>query len=750
MDINLESFAAQEFERVFRLSEHERRAATNGPSPHNPEHLQVQSRTAALLDAYEKNIADRFLEPSPTFATEELQRWLSANADLDFLLPEAEVPAIVGAFGIIRTISKGDICSIYLAEQTTPVARTIALKMLHSTARRRETLRRFDTERQAISAMRHPNIAEFYEAGVSESGHAYFAMEYVDGPPITIFCARSKLVARDRLRLFLQVCAAIGHAHQRGILHRDLKPSNILVAAEDDPDSPQAKVIDFGVSKAMKTSEDCNITMTGQVVGTLAYMSPEQLRGDAGAVDTRTDVFSLGLVLIEMLTGHAAFPTANNPSIRARLRRADDQPIRLRAGNPEFRGDLDTIVAKATALDPELRYASVTDFANDIQRFLDGRPVLARTPSIIYITTKFLKRNRIATSAAVLMLGAATFAGSVVMQSRAERSDLAMQFAQAWLEDVLATQRTIGQSQAREPNATRLLRQVRQLDSHFPDEPHVRSMLASVITERGYVNMAKGRFDAAMHDFNEALSIRRELAAIKFGRLSGMGDLSLALIRCGDAAAAQGDSELRSKFYRDAFEIDDRAAAENPNDRMALSNLGWSCERLAVLLESGDRARLDLFARQLNVFSHLNAIESSADSEHGLSSGYANLAITKKYLGMSFNHEAQQALAHGRAAAALVPDDRHLVRAALKAEFVVAETQSGAQAIATPFLQAIRRTEAFCDQDRQDKVGEDLLFSASLRCNQLLAASELDRATVGQLVEAKQRIETRLAHSSKP
>lgn len=748
MDFNLESSAAKEFERLFRLSEQERRAATNGQSPIHSGHFQVQSRTAALLDAYDKNVADRFLEPTPTFATEELQRWLGENASLEFLLPEAGVPTTIGAFRIIRSISEGDLCSIYLAEQTSPVARTAALKVLHSTARRRETLRRFDTERQAISAMRHPNIAQFYEAGASESGHAYFAMEYIGGPPITTFCAQRRLAAHDRLRLFLQVCAAIAHAHQRGILHRDLKPSNILVAVEDGSDSPQAKVIDFGVSKAMEPSEDSKATMTGQVVGTIAYMSPEQLRGDADAVDTRADVFSLGLVLFEMLAGHAAFATASNPSVHAQLRRSDDQPIRLRAANPAFRGDLDTIVAKATALDPELRYASVTDFANDIQRFLDGRPVLARNPGVLYIATKFVKRNWIASLTTVVMLGAGAFAGSAVIQARAERSDIAMQFAQAWLEEVLATQRTIGESQNRETQTRGLVQQVRQFDSQVPGQPSVRSMLASAITELGYVNMAKGRFEAATHDFEEALSIRRELAAIKFGRLEGMGDLSLALIRSGDVAGARGDAELRAKLYRNAFEIDDRVAAANPNDGMALSNLGWSCERLAVLLESGDRTRLDLFARQLNVFSHLNAINPSADSEHGLSSGYANLGLTKKYLGMSFTDEAQQALAHAQAAAALVPDDRHLVRAALKAEFVVAESQAEVQAMTTQFLQAIRRTEAFCDQDRQDKVGEDLLFSASLRCDQLLAAPEIDTATLGQLGEAKQRIKMRLARSS--
>lgn len=760
MDINLESSAAREFERLFRMSEQERRAAAtsatqdaqrSAPHPHPHVSLSdVQARTAALLQAYDKNVADRFLEPASTAATEELQRWLDENANLDFALAEDLMPSGVGAFRIIRPISQGDLCSIYLAEQFEPVVRTAAIKVLHSTARRRETLRRFDSERQAIAAMRHPNIAQFYEAGASDSGHAYFAMEYVDGPQITAFCAERTLPVRDRLRLFLQVCGAIAHAHQRGILHRDLKPSNILVAVEGDAGSPQAKVIDFGVSKAIEENDDSKATITGQVVGTLAYMSPEQLRGDAGAVDTRADVFALGLVLFEMLCGQTAFPGAEGPSSPATLRRADDQPSRLRAVKPEFRGDLDTIVAKATALDPELRYASVADFAKDIERFLDGRPVLARNPGVVYIATKFVKRNWIATSAAVVMLGAGGFAGSAVIQARSERFDFALPFAQAMLENLVETQRTIGESPNREPQATKLVQQVRQLDAQLPGEPRVRSMLASALTELGYVNLAKGRHDAAARDFDEALAIRRDLAAIGFGPLGGMGNLSLAMIRAGDAAGARGNAPLRAKFYRDAFDIDERAAAAYPNDRMALSNLGWSYERLAVQLQSGDRARLDLFTRGLEVFSRLSTLGPTADSEHGQSSGYANLALTRKYLGMPFAEEAKQALSHGRAAVALVPDNRHLVRAALKAEFIVAETHPDTQEIAKQFLQALRRTETFCDQDPQDKVGEDLLLTAALRCDQFLAGEATDPSTAAQIRAAKQRIQLRLAFPPQP
>lgn len=400
--------------------------------------------------------------------------------------------------------------------------------------------------------------------------------------------------------------------------------------------------------------------------------------------------------------------------------------------------------------EPELRYASIADFANDIERYLDGRPVLARNPGFVYTLAKFVRRNWIATSAAVLVAGSGAFAGVAVMQARAERSDLAIRFAQAWLEDVLATQRTIGESSAREPKATRLLQEVRQFEAQLPGEPRVRSMLASALTEVGCVNLAKGDFDAATRDFDEALAIRRGLATAGFGRLGGLGDLSLAMVRCGDAAGAKGDSRLRSGFYREAFEIDERAADAHPNDRMALSNLGWSYERLAVRLPCGDRSRLVLLTRQLEVFERLNAMGPTGDSEHGLSSGYSNLAITNGCLGLPFASEAQRALAHGRAAVALVPQDRHVVRATLKAEVIAADSQPDPAERARQLVHAITRTEAFCEQDPRDKLGEEVLLAAALVCDRLLNSTELDQAALSSIREAKQRIETRTSSSRAP
>lgn len=738
MDLDAETHAARAFERIYRLDPIDRDAALVHESS------QVRSRVRALLEAHARNTQDRFLEPLPTPVTRELQRWLSD----DSAEPErrdAVMPSTIGTYRIVRTIAEGDLCSIYLAQQEPPIDRVAAVKLLHSAARRRETLRRFDIERRAIAAMRHPNIAQFYEAGICGSGQAYFAMEYIEGLPITRYCTDRRLAIRDRIELFLQVCAAIAHAHQRGIIHRDLKPSNILVA---DGDHPQAKVIDFGVSKAIEPGSEPAATMTGQVVGTLDYMSPEQLRGDHDEIETRADVFSLGLLLFEILSDRRAFGGDRTETRHAPLRRADDLPTRLRAVRPEFRGDLDTIVAKATAMDPTQRYPSVSELSADLERFLSGRPVLARNPGVVHTIAKFVQRNWIATSMTALVLGAGTFAGVAVLQARAERSDLAIKFAQAWLEDVLATQRTIGESPAREPKATRLVQEVREFDAQLPGEPRVRSMLASAVTELGYVNLAKGRLDAATRNFDESLAIRRELAAVGFGALGGLGDLSLSIIRCGDVAGARGDSQLQSGLYRDAFAIDERAAAAYPNDRMALSNLGWSYERLAVQLRSDDIARLDLFGHQLEVFSRLNAAGPTSDSEHGLSSGFANLALTKKYLGVPFGAEAQQALEHGRAAVALVPDDRHMVRAEIKAEFVLAESLPDPRERSTRFLEAVRRTEALCDQDPQDKVSDDLLFAASIECDQLLTGGGQDQSTLAEIRAAKQRIETRLAGSS--
>ncbi|MFO0859862.1 MAG: serine/threonine-protein kinase [Phycisphaerales bacterium] len=717
-----ESAAESEFERLFRLEGRERAAARTPGSP-----PWLVRRVDELLDAYDRNRADRFLDAPPT-GLADLSRW---SRLVENWLPQAEQPVALGAFEITRILAAGDLCSIYLGRQTSPIHRFAAIKLLHSTARRRETLRRFDTERQAIAGMRHPNIAQFFEAGVADSGQAYFAMEYIDGPPITQFCGRESLPVPDRLHLFLQVCSATAHAHQRGILHRDLKPSNILVATEGD--TPQAKVIDFGVSKAIDASAEHAATMTGQVVGTLDYMSPEQLRGDHDQVDTRSDVFALGLVLFEMLAGRPAYAAADD-SRRSPLRRAEDTPARLAMLSPQFGGDLDTIVAKATAMDPALRYPAVTDFAADVQRYLDGRPVLARNPGAVHTAWKFVRRNKLATATAAIVLSAGALAGAEVNHARNERSELVMRVAQAWLETALETQRTIGESPRREPGMTRLVQAARQLASDLPGDERAFAMLATSLAEFGYVKLEKRDFATARSVFEESLEIRRRLAASGFGPLGGMGELSLAIVRCGDVASAEGDKAERDRRYRTALAIDEQAVQLYPDEPMALSNLGWSYERLASPLPKDDPLRMSLLQRQIEVFSALNDRGPTKDSLRGLTNGYGNLSVTKHYVGLPCVEDAQKAVTFGNAGVALAPDDRYLALAALKAEFLLLESSPETACDQNAYFRFAQRVERFVDEDPHDTFARLLLESAAFEIDQFLAAGAYDAGELATVI----------------
>ncbi|MBN8598737.1 MAG: protein kinase [Planctomycetes bacterium] len=693
MDSNLESAAADEFARLYRLDPSDRNS-TPSVSP------DVRERADSLLAAHDRNRADRFLEPVPSAPTEELQRWLRENAEIDVPPSIEAAPTTIGSFRILEPIAQGDLCSIYLAAQTTPVTRRAAIKVLHSTARRRETLRRFDIERQSIAAMRHPNIAQFFEAGASESGHAYFAMEYIDGPPITVHCTREKLPMRDRLQLFLQVCGAVAHAHQRGIVHRDLKPSNILISTEV-PNSPaQAKVIDFGVAKAMESSPHEGATFTGQVVGTLAYMSPEQLRGQTHLIDTRSDIFALGLILFEMLAETPAY--RQNPDDHQPLRRDSDAPARLRSIRPEFRGDLDTIVAKASALDPEQRYSTVAELAEDIRRSLDGRAVLARDPGVLHIAFRFVKRNRIATAAAVLVVAAGAVSALEIARARAQRSDLGMQIAQAWMDMAMDSQRTLGESGKRAPGVAKMTEQIRRFASQLPDDERAQSMLASAVTEKGYDCLEANDPIEARDNFQEALSLRRRLADAGFGPLGGLGQLSLALVRCGDAAQALHDSRTRDVFYREALELDERAARLYPREPMALSNLGWSLERMGMLLHDRDPARLAWFERQIKVFEQFVALAPIAEAHRGASGAYQHAGRARIVHGIPALDYATRSLVHARAATRLAPTDRLAVRIEISAELFLAETTPDPEMSAREFLRALSRAEEYAALDPAD------------------------------------------------
>ncbi len=362
--------------------------------------------------------------------------------------------APIGHYTLLEQVGEGGFGTVWKAEQHEPVRRMVALKIIKLGMDTREVIARFEQERQALAVMDHPGIAKVLDAGCTSSGRPYFVMELVDGVPVTKFCDQEKLAVRDRLQIFLQVCAAVQHAHQKGIIHRDLKPSNILVA-RDDNGKPTAKVIDFGIAKATegKLTDLTLFTAEEQMIGTPAYMSPEQagLGGGAQDIDTRCDVYALGVVLYELLTGRPPFDPHTllaagyeemrriirekeppRPSTRlGTLQNADSTLIAMQRSSElprlitTIRRELDWVVMKAMEKDRTRRYESANGFARDVERFLQNEPVSARPPSRAYRIGKFVRRNRAAavTAAAILM---ALTAGVIfyIVQIRAERDEV--------------------------------------------------------------------------------------------------------------------------------------------------------------------------------------------------------------------------------------------------------------------------------------------------------------------------------------
>jgi WD40 repeat protein len=367
--------------------------------------------------------------------------------------PTVEAPGrSIGPYKLVQEIGEGGMGTVFLAQQQEPVKRLVALKLIKPGMDSKAVLARFEAERQALALMDHPNIAKVLDAGATPAGRPYFVMELVKGVPVTRYCDDHRLILKDRLGLFIQVCHAVQHAHQKGVIHRDIKPTNVLVAPYDG--KPVVKVIDFGVAKAagQPLTEKTLVTGFGAVVGTPEYMSPEQAEMNNQDIDTRSDIYSLGVLLYELLTG-------TTPLTRKRLKEAplldvlrlvrEEEPPRPstrlsttaelptiaanRGLEPRklsglVRGELDWIVMKALEKDRNRRYDTANNFATDVQRYLADEPVLACPPSVGYRFRKFARRNRrevlaAGAAAAAAVVGVAGLGASRILIARALRSE---------------------------------------------------------------------------------------------------------------------------------------------------------------------------------------------------------------------------------------------------------------------------------------------------------------------------------------
>ena len=453
-------------------------------------------------------------------------------------ISEATLGTSIGAYKLIRQIGEGGMGIVYQAQQLQPLRRDVALKVIKPGMDSKQVIARFESERRALALMDHPNIARVFDAGTTATGLPYFVMELVDGVPITTYCDSRRLTIRERIELFIPVCQAIQHAHQKGIIHRDIKPSNILTKQQEN--QAVSKVIDFGLAKALggQLTEATMMTNLGNVMGTFQYMSPEQADVDRQDLDTRSDVYSLGVVLYELLAGTTPLESqrlvkasyleilhyireqeATLPSERLRQSAALKSLSGLRNSDSArivklLNHELDWIVMKALEKDRTRRYETVSGLVRDLQRYLEGEPVEAAPPSTAYRLRKFVGKYRLllATTAAfvlVLSVGVVVTTWMAVRAGRAEQEALAVNtFLQT---DLLAQASTDNQARPdtrTDPNLTvrtALDRAAARIEGKFTAQPLVEASIRQTISS-AYIGL--GVYQEAQRQVERALDLR--------------------------------------------------------------------------------------------------------------------------------------------------------------------------------------------------------------------------------------------------
>ncbi len=525
---------------------------------------------------------------------------------------------VIGNYRLLQRVGEGGMGEVWEAQQERPVQRRVALKLVKLGLGSKEVLARFESERQALALMEHPAIAKVLDAGVTEEGRPYFVMEFIRGVPITEYCDRQRLTIPERLALFREVCDGVQHAHQKAIIHRDLKPSNVLITVQDGRPAP--KIIDFGVAKATaaRLTEQTLYTEVGQLIGTPEYMSPEQAEMSGENIDTRTDVYSLGAMLYELLVGTRVFERtelrrAAFDEIRRTIREVDPPrpSTRVQTLGPDssttasqrrttvhglkgqLHGDLDWIVMKALEKDRTHRYGSPSELAADIERHLDHEPVQARPPSTPYKVAKFVRRHRVGVTAAsvvalALVAGVVAATWGLVRARRAE-SAAKLQAATSeqvagFLTDIFKTSDPREKDRGADVTARELLHRAADRIDRLSGEPIVQARLLFALAE---VHQQLGLYDPAMALAARSLDLRRKA----FGTVHPEVLKSLRLVEIVQWSSGQyatGEASCREALALSRALRDDAAVAAELNNlsNFLLSREGDIDEVIACRRES--------------------------------------------------------------------------------------------------------------------------------------------------------------------
>jgi tetratricopeptide (TPR) repeat protein/predicted Ser/Thr protein kinase len=540
-------------------------------------------------------------------------------------------------YRILQPLASGGMGEVYEAEQQRPVRRHVALKVIKLGMDTREVVARFESERQALALMNHPNIAGVYDAGATDQGRPFFAMEFVRGEPITTHCDRLRLTVRERLELFLDVCSGVQHAHQKGIIHRDIKPSNVLVTVQDD--RSVAKIIDFGVAKAISQSltDKTMVTELGSVIGTPEYMSPEQAESTSLDVDTRTDVYSLGMLLYELLAGALPFdPKALRKGGLAAIQRfireqepprpssrleslgtGADAIARNRGLNVSglvrrLRGDLDWIILKALEKDRTRRYETANALAFDIRRHLEDEPVSAGAPTTIYRARKFIRRHR-AGVVSLVLLGAVLIAGIIgttiglLRAVRAEqRASQDAETARQVSEFLVDLFRLSDPEQAKGQTITAraiLDAGAKRVETELDDQPVTQARMMDTI---GTVYENLGLYEAAEPLLRQAVATRE--------RYVGPESLELAdsLLALGTVVRFTGEYAEAEALCRRSLEIREfRLGPNDPRVADVLVQIGWARARQGRSAEAATSFRRALEIRETSLGPEHPAVAES-------------------------------------------------------------------------------------------------------------------------------------------